>query len=315
MTLSKLNRALLVAVAAATSIAATTTAATAATIGFFGLAENNTLLSFNLDNPANTQQVGISGVRGKLLGVDFRPANGKLYGITNTNRIYTIDTATGAATFESRLSPLRFRGGQKSGFDFNPAADRLRLEGSNDQNFRINVDTGEIADFDPATPGVQPDGTIAYLAGDVNAGENPNITAVGYTNSFLGAPAGRSTQLYGIDYVKDTLVLQNPANDGALATIGALGFDFDRKGGFDIFSPSAGNNTAYAASGGSLYTVDLASGAALSLGSIGSGNTRLVGLAATSVPEPATVLALCGLGAVLVGSRRRHEASGNSSDA
>ena len=308
MILNKLSRVLLVAVAAAaTSLVASTTAATAATIGFFGLTENNTLLSFDLDDPANTQQISVSGVDGDLLGVDFRPANGKLYGITNANKIYTIDTKTGSASFQSQLSPLSFDGGQTSGFDFNPAADRLRLEGSNDQNFRINVDTGEIADTDPDTPGVQPDGTIAYAAGDINAGKNPNITAVGYTNSFRGAPAGRSTQLYGVDYVKDILVLQDPPNDGTLNTVGDLGFDFDEKGGFDIFSPGAGNNTAYAASGGSLYTVNLANGEALALGSIGDGETQFVGLAATSVPEPGTVLALCGLGVALASSRHRRQ--------
>ena len=305
MRFNKLSRTIMVAAVAATaSFMASATAATAATLGFFGLTEGNTLVSFNLKDPAKTQQTGITGVDGKLLGVDFRPANGRLYGVTDTNNIYTIDTKTGAATFQSALSPLAFNGGQISGVDFNPAADRLRLVGSNDQNFRINVDTGAIADFDPDTDGVQPDGTLAYAADDRNAGTSPNITAAGYTNSFSGAPAGRSTVLYDIDYVQDTLVLQSPPNAGTLNTVGALGFDFDEKGGFDIFSPAADDNTGYATSGGSLYAVNLLTGAATSIGAIGDGNVQLVGLSTTSVPEPASVLALCGLGVAIASLRR-----------
>ncbi len=303
-----MNKLALILLSAATSVGALLSvapAASAATIRAFGLTDSNRLLSFDLDDPTKTKSVAVSGVNGTLLGVDFRPANGKLYSVSSTNDVYTIDTNTGAATLESTLSPLSFAGGQISGFDFNPAADRLRLEGSNDQNFRINVDTGAIADFDLNTPGVQPDGTLAYALSDTNAGADPNITAVGYTNSFPGAPAGRSTQLYGIDFVLDTLVLQNPPNDGTLNTIGSLGFDFDEVGGFDIFSPSSGNNTAYAASGGSFYGIDLATGAATNLSTIGDGNTRLVGLTTAQVPEPTAVVALVGFGVVAFRSRRR----------
>ncbi|NEP15598.1 MAG: DUF4394 domain-containing protein [Leptolyngbya sp. SIO4C1] len=308
MKFNKFGRAMFVVVAAAAGFIASASAVSAATISFLGLTDSNALISFDLDDLTKTRQIGVSGVDGTLLGIDFRPANNLLYGVTDTNKIYTINPVTGAATLQSTLSPLSFNGGQLSGLDFNPAADRLRLVGSNDQNFRINVDTGAIADFDAVTPGVQPDGTLIYAAGDVNAGADPNITAAGYTNSFLGAPAGRSTQLYDIDYVLDTLVLQSPPNDGTLNTVGALGFDFDEKGGFDIFSPSADSNTAYATSGGLLYTIDLATGQATSQGAIGSGDTRLIGLATTSVPEPASVLALCGLGLVVFSRRRQTNA-------
>lgn len=305
MNMNKLALILLSAVTSAGALLSGASSASAATIRAFGLTDSNQLLSFDLDDPTQTKSVAVSGVNGTLLGVDFRPANGKLYSISSTNDIYTIDTKTGAATLESTLSPLSFAGGQISGFDFNPAADRLRLEGSNDQNFRINVDTGAIADFDANTPGVQPDGTIAYALSDTNAGADPNITAVGYTNSFPGVPAGRSTQLYGIDFALDTLVLQNPPNDGTLNTIGSLGFDFDEVGGFDILSLSSGNNTAYATSGGSFYGVDLATGTATNLSAIGDGDTRLVGLATTQVPEPTAVAALIGFGVVALRSRRR----------
>lgn len=193
-----------------------------------------------------------------------------------------------------------------SGIDFNPAADRLRIVGSNDQNFRINVDTGETF----------VDRTLTYANTDVNFGTNPNITAAAYTNSFLGAPspAGvtpptRTTQLFNIDSNLDALVLQNPPNDGGLTTIGTLGVDFSPTGGFDIFTDTTGVNTAFAASDSTLYSVDLSSGAATLVGTIG-GSRSLVGLAATPVPEPNMAigsLASISLGALalMVRYRRR----------
>ena len=307
----KLKKFALVVLSAATSAVALLSgmsAASAASLRAFGLTDSNKLVSFDVDDPTETKSIAVTGINGTLLGVDFRPANGKLYAISSTDDIYTINPSTGTATFESKLSPLSFGGGQKSGFDFNPAADRLRLEGSNDQNFRINVDNGAIADTDPDAAGVQPDGTIAYAAGDQNEGVNPSVTAVGYTNSFPGDPMGRSTMLYAIDSDLDILTLQNPPNDGTLNTIGDLGIDFDEVGGFDIFSPSAGDNTAYATSGGIFYGIDLGTGAATELSLIGDGNARLVGLATTKVPEPASVAALVGFGAVALASRRRRMA-------
>jgi hypothetical protein len=270
--------------------------ANAATIQLTGLTDNNTLVLFNPSDTSSTKTIGVTGVEGTLLGIDFRPANGLLYGVTNTNRLYTIDNSTGTATFVSTLSTA-FNAGLQSGFDFNPVPDRLRLNGANDQNLRTNVDTGAVTT----------DGTLAYAAGDANAGTNPNITAAAYTNSFPGgASVSRTTQLFGIDSALDVLVLQNPPNNGTLQTIGSLGIDFGSTGGFDIFSPSSGNNTAFAASGSTLYNINLSTGAATTLGTVGNGNVNLVGLAATSVPEPGTVASLIGLGVFgLLGRSRR----------
>ncbi|NJN58129.1 MAG: DUF4394 domain-containing protein [Leptolyngbyaceae cyanobacterium SL_5_9] len=276
------------------------TPALAATVQLIGLTDSNSLVLFNPDDPTRTRSVAVTGVEGNLLGIDVRPANGLLYGITDTNDIYTIDFRTGAASKVSSLSPIEFEGGNQSGFDFNPVPDRLRLVGSNDQNLRINVDTGAIADRFPDTPGFQPDGNLAYDDEDSNAGVNPNITAAAYTNSFAPSPdPTRMTQLFGIDSALDVLVLQNPPNDGTLMTIGSLGVDFDVVGGFDILSDGMGGNVAYAASNSTLYNINLSDGSANTLGVIGDESVQLVGLAATTVPEPATgaasLLGLAGL--------------------
>ena len=230
---------------------------------FVGLTDNNTLISFATDNPAETTSVEVTGVDGFLLGIDTRPANGMIYSIDTANNIYTIDASTGEATYVSTLD-TPFEGGTISGFDFNPVADRLRLVGDNDQDFRINVDTGEVT----------VDGDLAFAEGDFNTSVNPNVTAAAYTNAFDGTD---STQLYDIDTLLNDLVLQNPPNDGTLVTVGDLGVDFDTLGGFDIVSSANGDNAAYAVSNSTLYTIDLNSGVASTVGEIGIEDLNLQG--------------------------------------
>ena len=274
-------------------------------VGLTGLTRDNTLVNFDSASPNAASFVQVTGVVGNLLGIDYRPADGQLYGLASSNNIYTINSSTGAATFTSTLDvPVSV--GALSGVDFNPVVDRLRVVGSNDTNFRINADTGATI----------VDGNLAYATGDVNFGVNPNLTGAAYLNSFLGAPspAGvtpptRTTRLFDIDSNLDVLTLQNPPNDGTLVTIGSLGIDFSPTGGFDIFADGNGGNTAYAASDSVLYTIDLATGAASSLGEIG-GSRSLTGLAAKPVPEPSSVigsLAAVTLGGVAVMRRRRRQ--------
>ncbi|BAZ52213.1 hypothetical protein NIES4103_48720 [Nostoc sp. NIES-4103] len=231
---------------------------------FIGLTSNNTLVNINPGGYATT--IKVRGIDGNLQGIDSRPANGLLYGVTDTDKIYTINLTNGQATLVSNLSSS-FNGGFQSGFDFNPVPDRLRVVGSNDQNYRINVDTGAVI----------VDGTLAYDTADVNAGVDPNITAGAYTNSVAGAT---TTQLFGIDYDLDVLVLQNPPNNGTLQTIGNLGVNFSPVSGFDIFTDSKGNNTAYALSGSALYKIDLSTGAATKIADVPGGG--FIGLAVTS---------------------------------
>ena len=220
------------------------------------LTGDNTLVSFKSEQPNETTSISVIGLDGTLLGVDTRPANGLLYGITEQDSIYTINVETGEATFISSLD-TSFNAVSVSGFDFNPVADRLRLVGNNDQDFRINVDTGAVT----------VDGDLAFASDDANAGDNPSVTAAAYTNSFDGTT---STMLYDIDEAQDILVLQNPPNDGVLQTVGELGVDFGNTGGFEIESSPTGSNAAFAVSNNTLYSIDLGSGAATSLGTVGS---------------------------------------------
>jgi len=75
-----------------------------------------------------------------------------------------------------------------------------------------------------------------------------------------------------IDTLQNQLVLQNPPNDGILMTIGNLGVDFDTLGGFDILADGMGGNSGFAVSNDALYKVDLNSGAAIKVRSLGLGS-------------------------------------------
>lgn len=225
-----------------------------------GLTSNNTLVRYGYNSQRSNQTMNIKGVDGNVLGIDFRPANGMLYAITDTDKIYTVNGDSGIATLVSTLS-VSFNGGFQSGVDFNPVADRLRLVANNGQNFRINVDTGEVT----------VDKTLNY-----NTTQALGITAAAYTNSRARVS---STKLYNLDYDADTLVVQNPPNDGVLATVGALGVNLPPVAGFDIVTNSNGDNFGFIVSGKSLYTVDLSTGRATFMNSLREGN--LIGVAVT----------------------------------
>ena len=243
-----------------------------------GLRANNEIVRFDSATPATVAATAVTGLTGgeTLVGIDFRPVGGALYGITDQGRIYTINPTTGAATLVSTSSAALT--GTTFGVGFNPVADRLRVVSDADQNLRIDVTTGT------ATT----DAAIAYAAADVNAAANPALSAAAYTNSAAGVAA---TTLYVVDPGTNVLAIQNPPNNGVLNTVGALGVDAAASAGFDI---SARGNTAYAAlsvgASTGLYRIDLATGAATLLGQIGSGaDVRGIAVEPPPAPEDADV--------------------------
>jgi subtilisin-like proprotein convertase family protein len=228
-----------------------------------------------------------------LQSIDFRPANGQLYGLivqnnaaagaSGTVRLVTVNPTTGATTAVG--TPFTTPNpGNFTGFDFNPVADRIRvtriLSAARDANLRINPNDGVFTEDTP----------LAFAAGDPNAGDDEFIVASAYTNSVAGAT---STTLYNIDSSQDLLVRQggNPGNttpsdpgnpnSGILNTIGPLGVNTSGITGFDI----ASNGTAYAVldtslgtggfgGAGRLYTINLTTGAATLVGQVGGLSTR-----------------------------------------
>ncbi len=226
---------------------------------FLGVDELNNLVEFQSGNPGVlTRSVVITGLQTgeKIVGIDARPADGLIYGVGTTSRVYTISRRTGVATQSGApfTPPLM---GEAFGVGFNPVADRIRTHSNTEQNLRIN----------PITGAATVDTALAYAASDPNAGANPNIVGTGYTNSFAGAT---TTELYAIDSNLDILVELPSPNSGKLSTVGSLGVDTRSAVGFDI-TPDGVAYASFSARGRStLYTVDLDTGATSFIGVIGN---------------------------------------------
>ena len=192
----------------------------------FGLSGTD-LTSINLATPATSQtRVPITGITAgqTLVGLDFRPNTGELFALGydaatagNNARLYVINQTTAVATAVGTAAVRLELGGptERIAFDFNPTVDRIRVAGTNDANYRLNPNNGAIVDADPNTAGTQPDGTLAFVAGDANVGQNPYIGAGAYTNSYIGTT---STVLYYIDEQRSQLVRSDTPNSGTLAT-------------------------------------------------------------------------------------------------
>ena len=249
------------------------------------------LVRFNTSAPAAVATVGATGV--SLTGIDFRPATNELYGYDG-DKLYKVDLATGVATlaFDVGNAPGNV------GMDFNPTVDRIRLVSASGTNFRLN----------PLDGSTTVDGAFTFAMGDVNFGRVPSFTAVAYTNSDTDPATG--TTLYGIDPTLGQLIRIATPNGGAINTIGSLGIGaITSITGFDIITVNGVNTAFFAAmAAGSttsqLYTVNLDTGAASLVGTVGSASIE--GLALAPVPEPGTyalmITGLLGLGAV---ARRR----------
>lgn len=218
-----------------------------------GLVGGTTLVMFDTETLAVNGTMEVSGVEG-LAGIDVRPADKMLYGVSLAGEIVTIDAATGAATVTFALSEMlpSFEGAI---VDFNPMADRLRLMATDGTNFRVN----------PADGVVTVDGSLNYEAADMHAGETPAIVAAAYTNS-IGKP--EATKMFDIDATIVALIQQTAPNDGTLAAIGKLGVEGGASYAFDISSTEDLTNTAYLVVDNTLHTVDLETGAAMSVGAI-----------------------------------------------
>lgn len=237
----------------------------AETMTAYALTSSGTaLLRFASDRPATNTRMMVTGLGSdeKLLGIDFRPADKMLYGVTSAQRLVTVNVENGAvsAIGSTALDPMVT---MPIGFDFNPMADRLRVHGTNGQNLRLNQLTGAVAATDT---------TLTYASGDAGAGNVPMLTATAYTNSVPGAT---STDLFAIDHARNTLVRLNAPNDGVVTTVGPLGLDAETEMGFDI-TPD-GQAMAALTVGGmtALYRIDLNTGMATMVGSLSEGVSGL----------------------------------------
>ncbi len=274
---------------------------------------NNRLVSFNSATPGTIlNDIALTGMSQTefVIGIDFRPANGLLYGYVNdggvNGRVVQIDTATGAVTSVGAGTSLAPNGSRR-GLDFNPVVDRIRTITNADESRRYNPNDGTL---------VATDTNVAYAPGDPNSAANPLVSHVAYSNNTSGALV---TTLYGIDATLDILVRiggvdGSPSpNGGLLTTIGPLGIDASDFGGFDIDGATGiGYFATRVGSVSNLYTINLNTGAATLVGAIGSGTPFFNGLSVQpdapssgNVPEPSTFALTLGAAALLYLKRRR----------
>jgi Domain of unknown function (DUF4394) len=217
-----------------------------------GLIDGKSIVTID---PATRKVSGKTDIKGvtNVVGIDVRPADGVLYGLTHDGWVVTIDVKSGQATQKSKLSEM-LKPGNVATVDFNPVADRLRVIGSDGTSLRANVDDGKVT----------VDGSLKFKEGDANAGKTPKVIAGAYSNAMKSTP---STTLYDIDSATGSLVTQAPPNDGILNTVGALGISLAGPVAFNIVSAGE-RNDAWLAAGGDLYSVDLKTGKATMAGHI-----------------------------------------------
>lgn len=240
-----------------------------------------------------------------LVGIDGRPATGQLFGLgvndtANTATLYLLDPQSGAATAVGTPSTIAFVSAAGApvdlpaasvgyGVDFNPTVDRVRVVTASGLNFRLNPVNGAAVDADTTAAGINPDGPIS--------GASSTVDATAYTNSYAGTT--RTTQ-YTLDSTSNRLFIQNPPNNGVqttplTVTLNAATLDFTAANGFDIPPTVAVTTSNTVATGGGyaaltvgnvsgLYRIDLATGNALLLGTLGDGAAPISGLVVWNSP-------------------------------
>jgi Domain of unknown function (DUF4394) len=246
----------------------------------FATTDKNMLIRIDARRPERIRDtLAISGLPDgvSLRGIDFRPRTGELYGVGSDSVVYRVSPGTGISVAEGAAFATGLSG-QRFGVDFNPTVDKIRVVSDAQQNLRLNVDDGSLLLADsPLNPGM------------------PQGVAAAYTNSGFSANPPATTMLFAVDAASDTVTLQNPPNNGTLASPQPLGIDVT-DASFDIAGPK---NTGYLATrpagsrrvrGTGLYRVDPTTGRTRLIGTIGrQRRLAITGLAAVqdSVNNPA----------------------------
>jgi hypothetical protein len=182
-------------------------------VNIFAVTTDNTLYVLTPNSTVYQGLGRVAGIGGNdIIDMDFRPADRRLYALTDGGRLYTINfsVAPPTATLVSTLTP-RFPSGFQSLMDFNPVVDAIRLIGTDTLNYAVVKNANGIL----ATTAVQT--SLTYAAGDVNAGKTPKVCGGAYTNNVAGAT---TTIFYALDHDLDTFVTIADKNNGSSNTGG-----------------------------------------------------------------------------------------------
>ncbi len=294
----------------------------------FALSGTN-LLAFDTANPTAVTTTAISPLMNSetLVGIDFRPQNGFLYGLgvnamTDTATLYSISTRTGFATAIGTPGQITFVDDmmmtvdlpdpavQGYGVDFNPVADRVRVVAGS-LNFRVNPNTGAPIDGNAGIAGNQTDASLTVM------GMAALSDGAAYTNNVQSTIAAPQTTQYVLDAATNELRIQNPPNAGtqttvATVTLNGMMLDFDDVNGFDIPAGVNAPTSGTAVTSGSaftiltvsgttgLYSIDLVTGAATMLGTVGTGTNPVSGLAVQNDVSGSPSIGLSADGTMLV---------------
>lgn len=255
----------------------------------------NQISIFNANSADDAVFTTITGAASgeSFIGIDLRPSNSLVYGITQSNKIYTIDAYSGNSAFVANLANPVIAAGKSYGFDFNPVADiggasSLRLVSSTGDNYAINVNTGAV--------------TLATSL-------IPGFTGVSYTNSNASNPTTvpSSTALYYINSANDTLNVATTAfNNPSISIIGSLGLDVLSANGFEIDANGIGYAAVNMDNGflkSELIRINTMTGQAEWVSTF---NGTINGLTVAAVPEPETyAMLIAGLGILGFSARRQ----------
>ena len=234
----------------------------------FALTDAQELIRFNAGTPRRIEQrQPVTGLAAgeTLVGIDYRVARGVLYGLSSAGRLVTLDTTTARATAVGAAPAVALQG-TRFGVDFNPAADRLRVVSDTGQTLRLHPDTGALAATDPPLAAANAGGPARVIAG------------AGYTYNKKNE---KLTTNYAIDIGRGWLVTQGSIegvepvvspNTGRIADVGALGTGPVDDAAFDIADIDNAALAALRVGGRTrLFVIDLATGRATLLGSVGRG--------------------------------------------
>ncbi|MCW1885606.1 DUF4394 domain-containing protein [Luteolibacter flavescens] len=277
------------------AIASGLLATSASAVTIYTIGSDNSFYSFDSAVPSVVTQVGAAGSAAGYVDLDVYGANGSLYGITASGSGASINLSTGASSggWTPNTNPIT---GAVNAFDFNPAADRVRvISNGGTNNYRVQPDFASAPQTITNPGGVTVDGGFNFTSSTGTLRPGIFVLGAGYTNPGNN-PA--STILYTLSsdgFLNSHTTPAGSFGDGV--AIGAAGLGFTPTGsGFDIDLEGIGYAIANSDGVSNLYAIDLTTGVGTLVGAVGT-TTGLTFNGLAAVPEPSTALlgALAGL--------------------
>ncbi|MFN4263288.1 MAG: DUF4394 domain-containing protein [Thioalkalivibrionaceae bacterium] len=188
----------------------------------FGVTSDNRLIRFSSEMPSAFEVVGPLSRR--FVSIDFRPATGELFALDEAGALVVLNPETG--DISSFVTGQVSSGAELFGaidIDFNPAANALRLVGSERRNLRL----GPAALMPNASQAAVEDGIFGYRVRVGDTAYDNNAARAGTTHYFIDSSV--------------RFLATQASNPGLVTRIGPL-FDDSLPttlGGYDIFQPQA----------------------------------------------------------------------------